>query len=267
MKLRNLAIRRFLAILATGCVAASVHAAEQAPATRSASDKPGEAPGKDRIVQQLQLRDGAAPTRIRGQLAGRQYIDYQLHAGAGQRLAATLKGSHAAIYFNLLPPGSGDAAMAIGELLDNRYEGVLPDDGRYTLRVFLLRSAARREESGRFDLAVSLSGSPLKPLPARADAHVKGTRFHAVAVTQCEPPYSKARECDARVVRRGRDGTATVELQWDGDRKRRILFVSGTPISTDSPLEMTAKRHDLGWRVTLGGEEHFEIPHDFLTGG
>ncbi len=39
------------------------------------------------------------------------------------------KGSNLANHFNFLPPDSLDAAMATGELSDNRSDGVLPDDG------------------------------------------------------------------------------------------------------------------------------------------
>lgn len=221
----------------------------------------------ERVVKPVHFAKGKNSAVIRDHVVGRQYIDYQLRAGAGQHMTVSLKGSNLANYFNLLPPGSADVAMAAGELVDNRFDGLLPDDGVYTIRVFLYRAAARRNEASDFTLSVGVTGSPLKPVSARTDAVLPGTRYHASATTQCEPLYSQARECEVYVVRRGFDGTATVELRWDGDRKRRILFVKGEPKVADTPEAMTYTRNERGWRVSFGGEEHFEIPEPLVFGG
>jgi len=221
----------------------------------------------ERIVKPVQFAKGKSSTVIRDRIVGRQFIDYQVPAGAGQRMTVSLKGSKGANYFNLLPPDSPDAAMAIGELLDNRFDGVLPDDGVYTVRVFLMRSAARRNEASDFTLSVGVTGAPLKRVSAKADAVLPGTRYHASTMTKCEPPYSKARDCEAYVVRRGFDGTATVELRWDADRKRRILFVKGEPKAADTPQTMTFTRNERGWSVKFGDDERFEIPEPLVFGG
>lgn len=227
----------------------------------------GTARDKDRVVKPVRFAKGRSETLIRDRIVGRQYVDYQLRAGAGQRMTVSLKGSNGANYFNLLPPGSPDAAMAIGEFNGNRFDGLLPDDGLYTLRVFLLRAAGRRNEASDYTLSVGVSGEPLKPVSAKVDAVLPGTPYHARTSTPCEPMYSKARECEALVVRRGFDGTATVELRWEGDRKRRILFVKGEPKAADVPQAMTFTRHARGWRVSFDGEEHFEIPEPLVFGG
>ena len=222
---------------------------------------------KDRIVKPVQFGKGKSSTVIRDRLAGRQYIDYRVGAGAGQRMMVHLVGSNNANYFNLLPPDSPDAAMAIGEQINNRFDGLMPDDGVYTIRVFLMRAAGRRNEASDFTLSIGITGSPLKPIPAKTDALLPGTRYHASTTVKCEPLYSKARECDAYVVRRGLDGTATVELRWDTNRKRRILFVKGEPRVTDAPQEMRFIRTEQSWRVTFGGDEPFEIPESLVSGG
>ena len=69
------------------------------------------------------------------------------------------------------------------------------------------------------------------------------------------------------MVRRGFDGTATVELRWDAGRKRRILFVKGEPKAADSAQALTFTRNERGWRVSFDGEEHFEIPEALVYGG
>ena len=221
----------------------------------------------ERIVRRVQFGKGSSSAVIRERIVGRQYVDHELLAGAGQRMTVSLKASNGATYFNLLPPASRDAAMAIGEQIGNRFDGLLPDDGVYTIRVFLYRAAARRNEASDFTLSIGVTGTPLKPVPAATDAVLPGTRHHASTTTPCEPLYSQARSCEALVVRRGFDGTATVVLRWDGDRQRRILFVKGEPKAADAPQAMSFTRNERGWRVSFNGEEHFEIPEPLVYGG
>ena len=222
---------------------------------------------KERVVKPVPFAKGKRSAVIHDRVIGRQYIDYLLRAGAGETLTVRLKGSNRATYFNLLPPDSGDIAMARGELLDNRFDGLLPDDGVYTIRVFLYRAAARRNEASDFTLSVGVTGTPLKPISAKIDAMLPGTHYHASTTVSCAPAYSKTRKCEALVVRRGIDGTATVELRWDGTWKRRILFVKGEPKAADVPQAMTFTRDERGWNVTFNGDEHFEIPEPLVYGG
>jgi hypothetical protein len=221
----------------------------------------------DRSVKAVAFPKGKTETVIEGRIKGRGYVDHTLRASAGQTLILQLNSSHRAIYFNLLPPDSSDNAMAIGEQSGNRFDGLLPDDGVYTVRVFLIRAAARRNETGRYTLKVVAGGTALKPIAASKDALVGGTRFHAVANVKCAPAYTQTRECEAGAVRRSFDGTATVELRWDKTWKRRILFVKGEPKAADVPQPMTFTRNERGWVVSFGGGESFEIPEPLVSGG
>ena len=221
----------------------------------------------ERVIKPVHFAKGKSSAVIRNRIVGHRYIDYQVLAGAGQRMTVSLKGSNGANYFNLLPPDSEGPAMARGESLDNRFDGLLPDDGVYTIRVFLYRAAARRNEASDFTLSVGVTETPLKPVSARTDAVLPGTRYHASTTVQCEPAFSKIRQCEAYVVRRGFDGTATVELRWDGTWKRRILFVKGEPKAADVPQAMTFTRDERGWRVSFNDEEHFDIPEALVYGG
>jgi len=228
----------------------------------------GEAkPDPDRRVQPVRFAKGKSASVIRGRITGRQYIDYTVQAAAGQRMTVTLKGSNGANYFNVLPPESSDVAMALGERLDNRFDGLLPDDGTYTVRVFLIRAAARRNESSDFSLSIGVTGTPLKPRSPKADAVIPGSRYHARTVLPCEPSQAKTRECEAWVVRRGFDGSATVELRWDGTMKRRILFLRGEPKAADTFQAMTSSRSERGWKVEFADGDRFDIPVELVTGG
>lgn len=220
-----------------------------------------------RVVKSVQFAKGTGDIVIRDRVVGRQYIDYQVTASAGQRIALEMTGSNRANHFNLLPPDSTDMAMAIGDLNGNRFDGLLPDDGVYTIRVFLMRSAARRQEHSDFSLSIGITGDSLKPVSATVDAVLTGTRYHASTTTSCEPAYTTVRECEAFVVRRGFDGTATVELRWSPEGRRRILFIKGEPVAADSSQLMNFTHHERGWRVKFGESEHFEVPEQLVTGG
>ena len=227
----------------------------------------GADPAADRSEVPLRFAKGKSSTVITGRIEGRRYIDHTLRAAAGQTLTVTLKAGSRSAYFNLLPPGSPDAAMAIGELSDNRFSGLLPDDGVYTIRVFLNRAAARRNAASDYTLEVGAGGTALKPLPAAKDALVPGTRFHAQANVPCAPAYTQVLECRAGVVRRGFDGTATVELGWGDNRKRSILFIKGEAKAADAPQAMKSTRNERGWTVEFDGGERFEIPEPLVFGG
>ena len=223
------------------------------------------------IVKEVQFARDRNTIIISGSVKGYRYIDYQVHAGAGQRLSVQLRGSHRANYFNLLPPGSTNAAMASGELSENRFEGLLPDDGVYTVRVYLIRAAARRNESSNFKLSIAVEGRALERIPSKIDAVLPGTRFHASASVACEPAYSSTRQCEAFVIRRGYDGTATVELRWQTESKivakRRILFIKGEAVAADVSLPMVSLRDEFGWKVKFDDNEHFSVPMPLVFGG
>ncbi len=125
---------------------------------------------------------GATSTSIKGQLKGYQTIDYQLRARAGQKIRIDFTPSNRSAYFNLLPPGS-EEALFIGSTLGNEYSGVLPVDGVYTIRVYLMRNAARRNETARYTLKVGIEASADKATPTAFDQtlSLQGVSFHVTA--------------------------------------------------------------------------------------
>ena len=222
----------------------------------------------DTSTEQVHFAKGATSTVIKGQVKGYQYVDYRLRAGAGQTLSVGMKTGNGANYFNILPPGSGDVAMFVGSMAGNRFSGVLPTDGDYSIRVYLMRSAARRNESARYTLTIDVSGQALGATSAAEDALIPGTPFHASAKVVCTVPFEPTvKECDAFVIRRGFDGTATVEVRWGEGMKRRILFVRHEVVAADSPETPVFERRSDFTIVRFGSDERFEIPEALVTGG
>jgi hypothetical protein len=67
---------------------------------------------------------------------------------------------HTATYFNILAPGETEVAFFNGSVNGNQYEGVLPASGDYKIRVYMMRSAARRNEKANYRLEMIVSGKP-----------------------------------------------------------------------------------------------------------
>ena len=112
-----------------------------------AEDKP---PRRERI----QFGPGASGAIVRGQVHGYDVVDYLLGAGAGQRMTVILVGDNLSGYFNVTAPGAPEALP--GAATVTRFDGTLPVAGDYTIRVYLMRNAARRDETMSFTLAVAI---------------------------------------------------------------------------------------------------------------
>lgn len=217
--------------------------------------------------QRVQFARDASAAQIKGELAGDGFRDYLVRASAGQTLSVRLlHPSNPQTYFNVSPAGA-DAAMFIGSTSGKAFRAMLPADGDYLIRVYLMRAAARRAETSRYALNIAVEGKALLPLPATQDARVAGTPFHASATLACRVPYQpERRECAAGVIRRGVDGTATLEVQT-GSGLRRILFVAGQPVASDATSPPTFTRHGDTSEVSFGADERYTIPDAFLAGG
>ena len=218
--------------------------------------------------EKIQFAKGASSAVIKGQLKGDTTVDYTVRAAAGQTLAVDLKKSNPQNYFNVMPPGSTGSAMFVGDSGDN-YSGMLPADGEYTVRVYLMRPAARRGEASTYTLTIGVTGKPLAPVPASKDAVMPGTSYHASAKIKCVPAFETApRDCDAFVIRRGFDGTATVDIPGSAET-RSILFVNGKPVASNGlPVDpLTFERKGDVTIVKLGTSERYEIPDALVTGG
>jgi len=217
--------------------------------------------------QEIRFAPGSRGAEVKGKVKGDATNSYRLVAGAGQTLSVELKTANGAHYFNIVSPGSNEA-MYMSKTAGQQAKVVLPTDGAYLVKTFLMRSAARRGQAANYTLTVSVTGTALPPLPGGQDAKVAGTRFHATAQVRCKPPYkSELASCEAGVIRRGTDGTATVVLRGPNQMMRQILFVRGQPVSSNTAQPLTARRDGDTTVVNVDEQERYEIPNALLTGG
>jgi hypothetical protein len=243
-------------------VVAALLAATPAAWSGTAAGKVGAA-----HTQVVQFAPGASSAQLRGSIKGDVDATFTVDARAGQTLALSLTSANRSLNINVLSPGANEA-MFIGSSKGTQASLVLPVDGNYVVQVYLMRNAARRNESAAYTLDVAVTGQALAALPAAQDARVTGTPFHATASVPCQTPGAAAGDsCKAGVIRRGRDATATVELRSASGLVRNLLFIKGQPVASDSAQEMRSSRQGDTVTVRIGSDERYDVPDVLLTGG
>lgn len=219
-------------------------------------------------TQSVQFAKGHSSATLKGVIKGSETIDYTLRAKAGQTMSVTLKTGNGANYFNVLPPGSNDKAIFVGSTDGNEWTGALPADGEYKVRVYLMRSAARRNETASYTLTVGITGTPkaseLGTAPA-SDAKVKGTTYHATGPLPCSLGNNKPVQCEFGVIR-GKPGNAEVHITPPGGLKRVLTF-AGDKVTTNPGEKIRAVKKGYDWSVDVNDFEHYTIPEAVISGG
>ncbi|WP_153114796.1 hypothetical protein [Rhodocyclus tenuis] len=134
--------------------------------------------GDDIREERLRL-DQRGEAVVAGRIRGWDSVDYLVQAGAGQVLTVVFKASRGSAYFNVLPPAS-EEALFVGSQLGDRFSASLTTAGEYRIRVYLMRNAARRNESASYTLRTTLT---VAPAPALFDKtlELQGIRFHVTS--------------------------------------------------------------------------------------
>lgn len=206
---------------------------------------------------------GKTSATISDKITGDRIIDYILGAKKGQTMTVHLKTDHGANYFNVLPPGS-EEALFIGSTLGNDWNGVLPEDGDYKIRVYLMRSAARRNENANYTLNVGITGH----YSASHDAKVPGTNYHATGIIDCSAgsEAKNSSQCSFGVIRKGLNKAEVYISKTDGGE--RILHFNGDEVSSPDPnVKVKASREGYDWNVSVNDLEYYFIPDAIINGG
>ena len=112
--------------------------------------------------ERVQFKAGSNSATIDSSITGYETVDYLLGAQEGQTMNVSLATQHTATYFNILAPGENETAMFNGSINENQFEGTLPSSGDYKIRVYMMRSAARRNEVAQYQLEVIIDGEGAK---------------------------------------------------------------------------------------------------------
>lgn len=206
---------------------------------------------------------------------------------------------HGANYFNLLPPGSSEEALFIGSSEGNEWSGTLSQSGTYTVRVYLMRSAARRGESARYTVEFSIDGAghatqrpgsaagdvaAQRPGSAGGGAWPAGT--DASGMLPCRSAGTSldrsafSMTCDFRVTRTS--SGATLWVMRPGDRRDpaalRVLYVESdhptntrpddwtVTFSSDDDSDLLWDKVEDSWVVKVSDGERYWVPLAVITG-
>ena len=135
-------VTSFLFLLCSGLLAASPALAQQ--------------------MSEIRFERGTSGATLSGSITGFEYMDYRLGASEGQLMVASIEvngtNGNGTIYFNILPPGSDDVAIWIGDMRAERVaEIVLPASGTYTLRAYLMGNDRDTEKTVGYLLHVGIN--------------------------------------------------------------------------------------------------------------
>lgn len=222
-------------------------------------------------TERVHFKKGANSAVVEASIKGYETVDYVLGARAGQHMNVSLATKHGATYFNILAPGEHEVAMFNGSVSQNQYEGTLPASGDYKIRVYMMRSAARRNEVAhyRLEMIVDGAGQPAVHAPSR-DAKVAGTDFHATGNIPCSMSKGQPTGSCAFGVKREGNGSAMVTVTKVDGSKRVIFFENGRAIGYDQSQADTGKfkaEKDADLNVIHIGDERYEIPDAVVQGG
>lgn len=223
---------------------------------------------QDIRTQRVQFKPGATSTTIQGSIKGYQIVDYVLKASQGQYMNVSMSTDNSANYFNILAPGETVVAIFNGSTSENQYEGTLQKSGDYKIRVYMMRSAARRNEVANYRLEMIVS-TPGKTTEGN-DVKVPGTNYNATGQIPCSMGGgAPTGSCAFGVTREG-NGNGTVTVTKPDGRTRAIFFqngkASGYDVNQADPGSFSAsKEGDLN--VIRIGQERYEIPDAVIFGG
>ncbi len=109
---------------------------------------------------EVRFQPGNFGTMVNGTITGDEYFDYVLGAKGRQELFAELQVSDTngsgVVYFNILPPGSDGVAIYKGSVNGNTARITLPEDGDYTIRVYLMGNDRDTGKTVGYNLDLSI---------------------------------------------------------------------------------------------------------------
>lgn len=226
----------------------------------------GQPAARDIRQERVSFQPGASSATVSGSIKGYDVVDYLLGARAGQTMSVTITTSNLSSYFNVLPPAS-ETALFVGSTSGNEWTGTLPVDGDYTVRVYLMRNAARRNETAKYTLTLGVTGQPADA-SRPGDAKVAGTPYHATGKVPCSvgtDPKGSA-QCPFGVIR-GAPGNAEVHLTSPAGQERVVTFAGATVSLADPAAHLTSTKEGDEWSIAIDQLEYYTVPEAVISGG
>jgi hypothetical protein len=118
-------------------------------------------PALAQMTADVKFKSGNYGTMVSGTITGKEYFDYKLGAKAGQEMFVELKvdgtNGNGSAFFNILPPGSDNVAIYNGSTsADGTARIELPEDGTYTIRVYLMGNDRDTDKTVGYNVDISI---------------------------------------------------------------------------------------------------------------
>lgn len=172
----------------------------------------------------IQFPPGATATTLKGAVKGYATGGYTLDVVAGQTLQVLFKPSNRSCYFNATLNGAAEAEHT-GSTAGNEFGKNVATNGTYKIDVYLMRNAARRNETCRYQLTIELTGAP-----GGASAGVSDVMMRDLCKGSTAQMYGvEPRNVTARApIRKAKDGgfalDGTIDKGKEGVKKMRCIF-------------------------------------------
>jgi hypothetical protein len=111
--------------------------------------------------QQLELVSGVPAQKLNGKIKGYESVEYSIAVPSDGELKVTLKSANTSNYFNVTADGA-DEALFVGSRDGSRYQAKV-NAGRYKVIVYLMRNAARRNQTASYVLEAGVSAPGIAP--------------------------------------------------------------------------------------------------------
>jgi hypothetical protein len=215
----------------------------------------------------VHLESDGTPVMLDDRIVGVEFVDYLIEAIAGQTLSIEFEANNRFAFFNLIPPATHIAIFSGAMALNpNQWSGVLHDSGVYTMRVFLMRNAARRNEVAEYHVEFELRAPQRRPLGGQV--LTKDADFDAAGTVQCSMDADTLESrCGFGVYRGASSVTVYVEKPGEmPERADRILIYRDSSWIVPRTEFVDAVRRDDNWKLGLDRREWYLIPDALLAG-
>jgi hypothetical protein len=159
---------------------------------------------------------------VAGKISGRDGVNHLIEAGAGQTMQVLFAPSNRSCYMNVFAPGATQAAH-IGSTSGNEFGVERTIAGTYRVQVYLMRNAARRNETCRYKLSIELTGARGGISAGVSDSMKQDVcKGQAAGLYGVEP--RRIAVGPVRAVPGGSEIDGTADKQAEGIKKLRCIF-------------------------------------------
>ncbi|MGO4854754.1 DNA breaking-rejoining protein [Phaeovulum sp. W22_SRMD_FR3] len=96
---------------------------------------------------------GTSGATLTSMVKGYNSVQYSLSVRAGQKMSVQLDAGNPSLYFNITAPGANEA-LYNSSMDGNGTTVAIPSSGKYVIDVYLMRNAARRNETADYTLTL-----------------------------------------------------------------------------------------------------------------